>query len=244
MFDFTQITPSRELNLVYILLDIAFLVAFIVLLTVKKKYQTLIWAAFGGILYFAVDYGIFYAALGTRTVTGADTFWFLLWLSLSYGITNFAWIWLALSRDENLKEWSLFIMVAWLSNAWISSTFGGEPTISISRGTGSYHGVMAIMLLIGYAYLIIHNLISKQEKYPILRIFAIGVAVQFGWEFALLVTGIRASGFGPLIVNSLLETNMGLPYIFLIWKAVRTRFDEQMHYLPITVKNPAEILST
>ena len=30
----------------------------------------------GGLLYFAVDYGIFYQLLGTRTVTGADPFWF------------------------------------------------------------------------------------------------------------------------------------------------------------------------
>lgn len=230
LLDFSEIVPSRTLYTLYIWLDIAFLVLLAVLLLRKKRYQTFLWGLGGGILYFIVDYGIFYLWLGTRQVTGADPFWFLLWLSMSYGFTNFAWIWLVLGRDEHLKEWTILILAAWLGNAWISQSFGvATGTITILRGTGNYHGFMAAMLLLGYAILAIHNLFcAKAQRYPILRIFATGVAVQFGWEFALLVTGIRAAGLGPLIVNSLLETNMGLPYIYLIFRAVRARRDEQL----------------
>lgn len=31
----------------------------------------------------------------------------LLWMSMSYGFTNFTWIWLWLSKDKHLLEWSL-----------------------------------------------------------------------------------------------------------------------------------------
>ncbi len=44
-------------------------------------------------------------------------------------------------------------------------------------------------------------------------------------------TGIRASGFGPLLVNSLLETNLGLPYIFLIHRAINRRWSENLRRL-------------
>lgn len=48
-----------------------------------RKYLAALFGLFGGLLYFLVDYGGFYLLLGTREVSGADPFWFLLWLSMS-----------------------------------------------------------------------------------------------------------------------------------------------------------------
>ena len=36
----------------------------------------------------------------------------------------------------------------------------------------------------------------------------------------------------PLIINSLLETNLGLPYLFAIYIAVTGRFTEELHHRP------------
>ena len=80
-----EVIPSRMLNGLYIWLDIAFLCFLFILLLIRKKYAALLFGLFGGILYFAVDYGGFYMLLHTRVVTGANPFWFLLWLSISYG---------------------------------------------------------------------------------------------------------------------------------------------------------------
>lgn len=85
-----EVVPARSLNYLYIWLDIAFLVLFTALLVWRKKYLTVLFALAGGVLYFIVDYGIFYLALGTREVYGANPAAFLLWLSMSYGMTNFA----------------------------------------------------------------------------------------------------------------------------------------------------------
>ena len=59
--------------------------------------------------------------------------------------------------------------------------------------------------------------------------------VQFGWEAGLLLGGIRSAGFEgiedklrPLVINSLLETNLGMPYIYLIYLAYSSRFTEDM----------------
>ena len=95
-----------------------------------------------GVVYFAVDYGIYYQALGTRHISGADPFWFLLWFSMSYGLTNFAWIWLLLDRDGRAVEWSLLPILGWVTVAALARQFGGGyDQISVSRGV-RYHGVM------------------------------------------------------------------------------------------------------
>ena len=225
-----EITAVRTLNTLYIYLDIIWLIIYASILIWRKRYVALIVGLIGGIIYFAVDYGIFYLVLKTRVVTGADPFWFLLWLSMSYGFTNFVWIWLLLDRDGNAVEWSLLTITGWVAVATLSSNFGtGFPVISIARGTAGYHGIMALILVAGYLYLIIHNLRSEQSnKINILRLLAIGIGVQFSWEFVLLLSGIRPAGLMPLVVNSLIETNMGMPYLYFIHRAVSRRFKESL----------------
>jgi hypothetical protein len=225
-----EVIPARVFNLLYVYIDVAWLIFFLVILVWKKKYIAAIAGAAGSLIYFLVDYGIFHLALGTRTVDGANTAALLLWLSISYGFTNFAWIWLWLDRDGHALEWSVLIISAWIATALLSQNFGtGLPVISIQRGTSSYHGVMALLLFAGYAILIISNLKNRsrpEKKINILWILAIGILVQFSWEAVLLITGIRATGIMPLIVNSLLETNMGLPFLFLIHRAVMSKYNE------------------
>ncbi|MFC1846088.1 hypothetical protein ACFLYM_01570 [Chloroflexota bacterium] len=225
-----EITVARTFNTLYIYLDIVWLIIFALILVWRKRYLAFIVGLIGGIIYFAVDYGIFYLILNTRVISGADQFWFLLWLSMSYGFTNFAWIWLLLDRDGRAVEWSLIPIMGWVAVAALSQNFGTDfPEISICRGTIGYHGIMAVILVAGFLYLIIHNLRAlPNDKVNILRLLAIGIGVQFSWEFVLLISGIRPAGFMPLIVNSLIETNLGMPYLYMIHKAVSSRFNENL----------------
>ncbi len=230
----------RELNLLYIILDICFLVFLGYLLLRMKKRMAFLFGVAGALLYFLVDYGIFFLLLGTREVVGANTFLFLLWLSTSYGFTNFVWIWLLLNREKRSLEWSLLIVMGWIAVALISQNFGGEfPIIRISRGTGSYHGVMAFILFVGYVFIIIRNLKAKDaERISIPRLLFIGIIVQFSWEAVLLLSGIRPLAWNPIIVNSLLETNLGLPYLFFIHRALTKRYHEDA-----SIKTDSETLT-
>ena len=121
--------------------------------------------------------------------------------------------------------------------------------IVIQRTTGEYHGYMALILFVGYLALIVYNLWQKDKtaRVHIPWLLAIGILVQFGWEAGLLLGGIRSAGFAtlgeklrPLIVNSLLETNLGMPYIYLIFIAYTSRMTEQMkprdEKLPLTAR--------
>ena len=221
---------ARELNTLYIILDIVFLGCLGYLLIKMKRKLAFYFGVAGALLYFLVDYGIFFLLLGTREVVGANTMLFLLWLSTSYGFTNFVWIWLFLDKDKRLMEWSSFILVGWLSVALIAQSFGSNfQMIQISRQVGSYHGYMAIMLLAGYGFVIIKNLVNKdEERLPILYMLMIGIVVQFSWEAILLITGIRPQGWNPLVINSLLETNLGIPYLYFIHKALKKRYEHSL----------------
>jgi hypothetical protein len=90
---------------------------------------------------------------------------------------------------------------------------------------------MALILFAGYAYLIIRNL-QGRENINLPWLLAIGIGVQFSWEAVLLISGIRPAGIGPLIVNSLIETNMGMPFAFFIHRAIARKSRSQGKSLP------------
>ena len=236
----TEIIARRAFPPLYIWMDVAFLALFAGLLILKKKYMTVLIGTLAGVLYMLVDYGIFHLVCHSRSISdGYSLFFVLLWMSLSYGFTNFAWIWLWISKDRRLFEWSLLILMWWFVCPLLAKTFSPPdvPYIIIQRTTGEYHGYMAAILFAGYAGVIIYNLFQKDNKarINIPWLLVIGVLVQFGWEAGLLLGGIRSAGFEsiadklrPLVVNSLLETNLGMPYIYLIYLAYSSRFTEDM----------------
>ena len=232
-----NIVPTRNLNLLYIILDSIFLIVFLSLLIWKKRYETILFAVFGGILYTIVDFGGFYLMSHTRTVyingevaNALDTFLVLFWMSMSYGITNFAFIWTSLSKDKYTKYW-IFLICMWWMIAPSIADMGGEATIQTTRTTGAYHGWMGIVLVISYLILIVIQLNKENSFVNILYLCFIGFSVQFGWEFALLVNGIRPmneASIKTLLVNSCLETNLGMPAIYLIFWFVRSKFNEDL----------------
>lgn len=233
-----EIIAQRQFSPAYIWLDTAFLLLFAILLLKKKKYMTVAVGFAAGVLYMLVDYGIFHLLCHTRSITeGYSLFLVLLWMSMSYGFTNFAWIWLCLSKDKHIREWSLLILLWWFCCPLLASVFGGNSQlITIQRSTGAYHGYMAMILLVGYLGVILWNLYhEKKQEFPVTRLLMIGILVQFGWEAALLVGGIRSAeivSWGDklmtLTVNSLLETNLGMPYVYVLFLLYRSRFTEQM----------------
>lgn len=233
----TEVIARRQFMPMYIWLDILFLLLLAGLLVYRKKYMTLAVGFIMGLVYMAVDYGIFHLLCHSRSISGGNLFWVLLWMSMSYGFTNFTWIWLWISKDKHIFEWSFLILLWWFCCPLIVNTLAsGQTPIIIQRTTNAYHGFMALILFVGYLAVIVYNLIQKdREKHiRILRLLIIGVLVQFGWEAGLLIGGIRSAGFDtveqklvPLIINSLLETNLGMPYVYLIFIAVTARFTEQ-----------------
>lgn len=228
-----ELIARRQFVPAYIALDTVFLLALAGLLLWKKRRMAALVGGIMGVVYFIVDYGVFHLICHSRSIEGGSLFWTLLWMSMSYGFTNFAWIWLALDKDEYLIEWSLLILCWWFCCPMLAQLIGfGQMPIVIQRTTGAYHGWMAAILFVGYLLAVVRNLgeSDRKRRIDLLRLLAIGIAAQFAWEAALLLGGIRSAGLDfaeklrPLIVNSLLETNLGMPYVYLIFVALTRRF--------------------
>ena len=90
---------------------------------------------------------------------------------------------------------------------------------------------MAAILFAGYLGAICYNLrqTAPEKRMHLAWLLAIGVGVQLGWEAGLLLGGIRSAGFASfseklrtLVVNSLLETNLGMPYVYCIFSPLPT----------------------
>ena len=228
-----ELIARRQFVPAYIALDTVFLLVLAGILLWKKRRMVALVGGIMGVVYFIVDYGVFHLICHSRSIEGGSLFWTLLWMSMSYGFTNFAWIWMALDKDEYLIEWSLLILCWWFCCPMLAQLIGfGQMPIVIQRTTGAYHGWMAAILFVGYLLAVVRNLGESDRKCRIdlLRLLAIGIAAQFAWEAALLLGGIRSAGLDfaeklrPLIVNSLLETNLGMPYVYLIFVALTRRF--------------------
>ena len=248
-----EVIARRQFDPLYIWLDTAFLVLLAALLLFKKKYVTVLVGLIFGVIYMVVDYGIFHLLCHSREIfNDYSLFWVLLWMSMSYGFTNFVWIWLWISKDKNLFEWSLLILGWWFCCPLLTDTFasGNAAPVIIQRTTGAYHGYMAAILFVGYLSAIVWNLTRKnrEERVNLPRLLAIGILVQLGWETALLLGGIRSAGFESLsaklttlAVNSLLETNLGMPYIYFIFIAFSAKFTERLNLLPLLLSFAARL---
>ena len=233
-----DVIPTRDFNLAYVIADSIFIIAFVIALILTKRRITLLWSLFGGVLYWAVDFVYFYLISHSRTIyineqlaNAWETNLVLIWMSLSYGITNFAFIWLCLSKDKYLPYWIGSIIAWWL----IAPLFLNIPSLAIKtmRTTSAYHWPMLIILLVGYIILILYDQIKNKAKWKtlplLLRLNVIGISVQLLWEAALFIGGIRPSNelsYQTLMVDSLIETNLGMPYIYFIYLFVSKRYQE------------------
>lgn len=195
-----ELIARRQFVPAYIALDTVFLLVLAGLLLWKKRRMAALVGGIMGVVYFIVDYGVFHLICHSRSIEGGSLFWTLLWMSMSYGFTNFAWIWLALDKDEYLIEWSLLILCWWFCCPMLAQLIGfGQMPIVIQRTTGAYHGWMAAILFVGYLLAVVRNLGESDRKCRIDLLRAAGHwhcgAVCLGGSAAARRHSQRRAGF-------------------------------------------------
>ncbi len=244
------INPSRQFSLSYVIVDSLFLIFFASFLLYQKKRMTFLFSLAGGILYFLVDFLIFYLWTKSRVITyngevcsPLGTAGVLFWMSMSYGFLDFAFIWLWLSKDKHALEYSIMIAIWWmccpLISQFLTEMIPNMPVIFTTRSTGRYHGIMGLIMVVGYFIIIIMNIKNKDAKekqIPIIRLFIIGFMAQFLWEFLLFVFGVRyryenndfVDVLNTVLRDSFVETNLGMPYLYFIHRAITKNVNEDL----------------
>jgi hypothetical protein len=79
-------------------------------------------------------------------------------------------------------------------------------------------GGYLLLLLLKHVWRPMKSLSFRRMLY----LFLVGVIVHFGMEITLLASGIRPAEdyVNVLLFNSLLEFNMGIPILYILWIAI------------------------
>ena len=163
----------------------------------------------------------------TRSYSGPiNPLLFFLWFCFSPGFVMFSYV-IVMFEKRNLKEliiWTFFFFIGWISVAIGSQLIPlDDRIIEVSRNMNIANQRLneMIMVFINIIVALILYLKKKLRLEDIFYIFLVGTLVEFSLEMSLAVSGIRqAQGSWSillLIVNTLLEFNLGIVLMSLIW---------------------------
>jgi hypothetical protein len=207
----------RRFQVDYLIFDAVFLVVWIALLVRDKRYGPLTAGVASGILFYLID-GVIWVATGVRNYE-LPAAWVRFpvdfMMDVSYGIVAFSWAWIAFERKSvrDVAFWTAVLFGGWLvipfASRWIALIDAPVVTVRDMSGRVWLH-ITAVV--VGYALLFILGYDWK----TVLYVFWVGCMLAFMMEFSLLVAGIRPPNIALLVYETLVLTNMGIPYFFVI----------------------------
>ena len=222
---------ARTFDMDFMYLDIAFCAIWMLVLF-RQKHTTALWfGLFGALVVFLADDVLWLRIQHTRFLdVPFNRDLFLLYFSFTYGMIEFSYVTVMFGAKsmKTVVLWTLFLYVGWMATALISQHASiDDRTIDIGRDMSNARIVQVAMVAGGYLLLLVLKYIWRPMKSLTFRrmlyLFMIGVLVHFGMEITLLASGIRPAEdyVDVLLFNSLLEFNMGIPILYILWTGVR-----------------------
>jgi hypothetical protein len=208
---------TRKFEFDYILFDALFLLIWVVLLIQQKRSVPLKAGIICAVVVYVID-GVIWTATGIREY-GIPAPWVKFpvdfMMDVSYGIVAFSWVWIAFEH-KSLRDvllWMALLFAGWLiipfASRWISLV---DAPIRTVRHMSSRVWLHIAVVIAGYAVLIALGFEFKRIAY----VFWVGCMLAFMMEFALLVSGIRTPSWTLLAYETLILTNQGIPYLYVI----------------------------
>ena len=231
----------RNFDLDYLFFDLIFLACFITALVIQKKKIPLLVGLICGFLFLIID-GVIWWNTGVREINPPELKFFVdFMMDFSYGVVAFSWVMIMFERNS-IKEiilWTIFLYGGWFLVAFLSQII---PFIDLEiitiRHMRSLRIVEILTVIFGYLLLII----LKYNYKTILFIFWVGTMLSFMMESYLLFTRIRPSGYELLLYDSLILTNQGVPYLFVIFDKIFPKIKKLFSRHTNTKEKPLEII--
>jgi hypothetical protein len=208
---------TRRFQIDYLIFDMLFMILWIGLLLRHKRQEALYVGVICGLFFYAID-GIIWTAMGVREYE-LPAAWLKFpvdfMMDVSYGILGFGWAWLAFERrsTRDVAFWTAVLFGGWLIVPFLSSW---APLIDARvvtvRHMASRVWLHIAVVVIGYAAL----LSLGYSLGRLIYVFWVGCMLAFMMEFSLLVAGIRSFDLKLLVYETLILTNMGIPYLYII----------------------------
>jgi hypothetical protein len=223
---------ARTFDMDFMYLDIAFCAVWMLVLLRQKHTLALWFGLFGALIVFLVDDVLWLRVQQTRFLeVPFNRDLFLLYFSFTYGMIEFSYVTVMFgARSIGTKAlWTLFLCGGWLATALISQHVGiDDRTIQTGRDMSNARIIQVALVAGGYLLLLLLKYTWRPMKsltFPrMLYLFLIGILVHFAMEVTLLASGIRPAEnhVDVLLFNSLLEFNMGVPILYILWTAIKS----------------------
>lgn len=227
----SQVVRTFDMDFIY--LDIAFCAVWILVLLRRKQTIPLCFGFLGALITFLADDVLWLHIQHTRTLdVPFNRDLFLVYFSFTYGMIEFSYV-TVMFQAKSMKAkalWTLLLYGGWLATALISQHVGiDDRTIQTARDMSHARIIQVAVVAGGYLLLLLLKYAWQPMRsltfLRIIYLFFVGILVHFGMEITLLASGIRPAGdyVHVLLFNSLLEFNMGVPILYILWTAIRSR---------------------
>ena len=221
---------TRHFDLDYIVLDAVFLVIYTALLIRAKRWAALRVGGICAVLMYLID-GVAWYATGVREYV-LPARWLKhpvdFMMDFSYGLAAFSWVWIAFERRsaQDVLAWTAALFGGWLAVAVLSQWLPlllQVPITTVRHMSGQVP--VQIGVVVG-GYLLLAVL--RYDVGTLLYVFWVGCMLAFMMEFSLFVAGIRPTDVKVLIYETLILTNQGIPYLFVIRDKVAPALARQL----------------
>ena len=208
---------TRNFEFDYLIFDALFLALYVFFLIRTKRYAALKAGLVCGGLFYLID-GVIWVKTGVREY-GLSAPWIKhptdFMMDVSYGIVAFSWVWIAFERRgvRDIAIWAAALFSGWLAVPAISRLIPlvDDPVMTVRHMAGQVW-LQIVVVLAGYVMLIW----LRYDLKTILYVFAVGCLLSFMMEFSLLMTRVRPQSVRVLLYETLVLTNQGVPYFFVI----------------------------
>ena len=208
---------TRHFQFDYLILDAVFLAVYVLILARQRRYAALRAGIICGLLFYLIDGVIWYQtgvreyALPAPWVKHPTDFM----MDISYGIVGFGWVWIAFERRSrrDVAFWTVLLFSGWIAIPVLSKLIPlmVQPIMTV-RHMQSQVWIQIVVVLAGYVMLIVLGYPWRTIGY----VLWVGCMLSFMMESALLVSGVRPPSIKVLIYETVILTNQGIPYLYVI----------------------------
>ena len=229
---------ARQVNGSIVFFDAIAVSIWLIALAVNKQKRPLIFSGIGFVVYYFVDAIVWMTLMKTRVVDSPfNPYLVQVWLQLGPGVIHPSFFCVLLEgtfgpqRKEVRKEFwvTLFIAVQFIP-AFMQESFQLNTTITIYRDMKTQRWLFVLLGVLGYMYLISLR-VSVSNLW---KIFLYSVVVEGCFELSLFVSGIRQATLETMILDSVIEFNVGAGLIVFLWRCMcsqeeraRMTFDDE-----------------
>lgn len=226
---------TRTLGVDFIYFDLIFLSVWIYFLIKKRYWIPIIWGMLGWVAYLIADYYIWYTIMQSRTYDGPiNNIVFFLWFCFSAGFVQFSYVAIMFEKRKwrELWLWTLIFYLGWILVGVGSQLIPlDDRIIRVSRNmdVNRQRLTFTLMTVGNIVIAMILYLFKKLRFQDVIYLFIVGILVEFCLELSLSVSGIRLEqgtwSWELMIVNTLIEFNMGISLMYLLWVIAKTKRD-------------------